>query len=182
MTFSALILAGGQSARMGQDKALIDWGGETAVSRVASLARSVGAAEVFTVGRDYGLEFVPDPVPGAGPVGGLLAGFAEVRARGGARALVLAVDAPTLQAQDLAPLLTAAAPGGAYEGLPLPMMIDLSAVPDEASNDWPLRRLVERAGLTILPAPPSAGARLRGANTPEERAALLAQADGVRGA
>ncbi|WP_370867916.1 molybdenum cofactor guanylyltransferase [Phenylobacterium sp.] len=182
MTFSALILTGGRSARMGRDKALIDWDGQTAVLRVASLARAVGAAEVFTVGRDYGLDFIPDPAPDAGPVGGLLAGLAGIRARGEDRALVLAVDAPTLQAADLAPLLAAAAPGAAYEGLPLPMVVALSAVPREAAYDWPLRRLVERAGLSVLPAPPSALARLRGANTPEELAALLAQADGAGGA
>ena len=37
---------------------------------------------------------------------------------------------------------------------------------------WPLRRLVERAGFVPLPVPEGAMARLRGANTPEEREAL----------
>jgi molybdopterin-guanine dinucleotide biosynthesis protein A len=36
-----------------------------------------------------------------------------------------------------------------------------------------LRRLVERAGLAALAVPAEAEARLRGANTPEERAGLL---------
>ncbi|MEH0195279.1 NTP transferase domain-containing protein [Caulobacter sp. CCNWLY153] len=164
----AIILCGGGSVRMGQDKALIDWGGARAVDRVAALARAAGAEAVLTAGRDYGLDWVPDPQDGAGPVGGVLAGVAALRARGCERALVLAVDAPTLTLEDLAPLL-AAETGAAFEVSPVPMVLSLGAVPEAALPGWPLRRLVERAGLAVLPCPEEARARLLGANTPEER-------------
>ncbi|WP_421739047.1 molybdenum cofactor guanylyltransferase [Caulobacter sp.] len=171
--FGALILTGGGSRRMGRDKADLDWGGARAVDRVADLARAVGAQPVMTVGTDLGLPWVPDPEPGAGPVGGLLAGVAALRALGVERALILAVDAPTLTTEDLAPLLAAEAPGAAYEDLPLPMVLMVSALPDGAEAGWPLRRLVERAGLLAVAVPAGAEARLRGANTPEERARLI---------
>jgi molybdopterin-guanine dinucleotide biosynthesis protein A len=171
--FGVLILTGGGSRRMGRDKAALAWDGTRAVDRLAALAEALGAERVLTVGADLGLPFVPDPEPGAGPVGGVLAGAAALRAAGLARALVLAVDAPTITADDLAPLLAAPAPGAAFEGLPLPMVLDLSALPDDAQAGWPLRRLVERAGLAVVAAPAESEARLRGANTPEERAALL---------
>ncbi|ALL12529.1 molybdenum cofactor guanylyltransferase [Caulobacter henricii] len=172
-SFGALILTGGGSRRMGVDKASQDWGGARAVDLLAALAQAVGAGQVLTVGADHGLSFVPDPQPGAGPVGGVLAGAAALASVGLARALVLAVDAPTLTPEDLAPLLAAQSPGAAFEGLPLPMALSLEALPAEAEAGWPLRRLVERASLTILPVPIGAQARLRGANTPEERAGLL---------
>jgi molybdopterin-guanine dinucleotide biosynthesis protein A len=171
--FGVLILTGGGSRRMGRDKAALDWGGVRAVDRLDALARALGAERVLTVGADLGLPFVPDPEPGAGPVGGVLAGAAALRAAGLARALILAVDAPTITADDLAPLLAAPAPGAAFEGLPLPMVLDLSALPNDAQAGWPLRRLVERAGLAVVAVPAEAEARLRGANTPEERAGLL---------
>ncbi len=174
MTLIALILSGGRSARMGRDKALVDWAGRSAIERVVELGKAAGAGSVLSVGRDYGFEFVADPTPEAGPVGGLLAGLAEARGRGAARALVLAVDAPTLKVEDLAPLLAAPAPGATFEGLPVPMVLALDAAPPEAADGWPLRRFVERAGLAILPAPPEALMRLRGANTPQEMADLLA--------
>ncbi|MDO8411797.1 MAG: NTP transferase domain-containing protein [Phenylobacterium sp.] len=174
MTLIALILTGGRSARMGRDKALIDWAGRSAIERVVELGRAAGAGSVLSVGRDYGFGFAPDPTPEAGPVGGLLAGLAEARARGAARALVLAVDAPTLKVEDLAPLLAAPAPGATFEGLPVPMVLALDAAPPEAADGWPLRRFVERAGLALLPTPPAALMRLRGANTPQEMADLLA--------
>lgn len=171
--FGALILTGGGSRRMGRDKAALEWDGVRAVDHVADLARTVGAQAVLSVGADLGLSWVPDPEPGAGPVGGVLAGVEALWALGLERALILAVDAPTLVAEDLAPLLAAEAPGAAYEGLPLPMVLTFTAVPDDAVAGWPLRRLVERAGLQTVALPAEAEARMRGANTPEERARLL---------
>jgi len=170
--FGAIILTGGASRRMGADKAALDWDGQRAVDRVAALASAAGAVRVLTAGRDHGLDHVDDPSPGAGPVGGVLAGARALLAQGLKRALVLAVDAPTATVEDLAPLLAAEAPGAVYDGLPVPMVVSLSALPEDAEADWPLRRLVERAGLVALACDEAMRARLRGANTPEERAAL----------
>lgn len=170
-----MILTGGASSRMGVDKAAMLWRGRTAIDRVAALAVAIGAEPVITVGAgDYGLPFVLDEPPLGGPVGGVLAGAAVLRAAGCERALVLAVDAPTLQAADLTPLLDVAGLGGAYEGLHLPMVIDLAAIPSEAAPGWPLARLIERAGLTRVVCRLEVAARIRGANTPGERDALLA--------
>jgi molybdopterin-guanine dinucleotide biosynthesis protein A len=169
MNLAAIILAGGASRRMGQDKAQVLWDGARAVDRVAGLARSAGAGRVIVSGGDYGLPFVPDPSPGAGPVAGVLAGAKAVAAE---RLLILAVDAPTLTLEDLAPLLNAPPPGAHYDGLPLPMVLDAAAIPADAEDTWPLRRLVERAGLGVIPSPPGAHGRIRGANTPREAEAL----------
>ncbi|USQ95090.1 molybdenum cofactor guanylyltransferase [Caulobacter sp. RL271] len=165
-SLGAIILCGGGSRRMGRDKAVLDWDGRRAVDRVADLARAVGAEALVTAGADLGLPWVPDDEAGAGPVGGVLAG---AKALGTTRLLVLAVDAPTVTVEDLAPLLLG---GGVYEGLPVPMVVAADAIPADAEAGWPLRRLVERAGLVALPVPDGAMARLRGANTPEEREAL----------
>jgi molybdopterin-guanine dinucleotide biosynthesis protein A len=49
----------------------------------------------------------------------------------------------------------------------------LAALPADARACWPLRRLVERAGLASISPLAGSQARLRGANTLEERDALL---------
>lgn len=176
MRLGTLILTGGASSRMGADKAAMVWRGRRAVDRVAAVAAACGAEPVLTVGAtDLGLPFTPDAQALAGPVGGVMAGAAALAARGCERALVLAVDAPTLRPADLAPLLRAGAPGAAYDGLHLPMVIELAAVPPDAEAGWPVRRLIERAALARPPCPPDALARVRGANTPDERLALLAE-------
>jgi molybdenum cofactor guanylyltransferase len=173
-----IILTGGGSSRMGVDKAVQLWGDERAVDRVAQLAKSLGARRIVTAGDgDYGFERAPDPKAQSGPVAGVLMGLAALRREPG-RILVLAVDAPTLTTADVEPLLKAAGPGAAFAGLPLPMVIDPAAVPAEAQFDWPLRRLVDRAGLTRVSLDPSAMDRIRGANTPQEMARLLREAGG----
>lgn len=163
---AAIILAGGRSKRMGRDKAELVWDGRPAIARMAQIATAAGASELIVAGGDYGLPFAPDPVAFGGPVGGLLAAAATLS--GAARLLVLAVDTPTLTRADLDPLLSAAAPGAAYAGLPLPMVISRDAVPWGLTADASLRRFVAEARLTELPASPMALIRLRGANTPEE--------------
>jgi molybdopterin-guanine dinucleotide biosynthesis protein A len=172
-----IILTGGGSRRMGQDKAAQLWGDRRAVDLVADLARMLGAGRILTAGEgDFGLERVRDPVPHSGPVAGVLAGLAALAGEPG-HVLVLAVDAPTLTVADLAPLLGHDGPGAAFEGFPLPMVIDPASAPADAKPDWPLRRLVERAGLAQLPAAPLASARIRGANTAEEQLRLLREGD-----
>jgi molybdopterin-guanine dinucleotide biosynthesis protein A len=168
----AIILVGGASSRMGTDKAGQDWRGRRAVDLVAELARASGARFVLTAGGDYGLPFVADPVPRSGPASGVLAGAARLASEGMSHALVLAVDAPTLEAGDLAPLLAASDPGAAFAGFPLPMVVAIDALPAEAPG-WPLRRLIEAARLTSIKPPEDMKSRLRGFNTPKERAAAL---------
>lgn len=170
MSTGALVLAGGASARMGVDKARLVWNGLSAIDRCTRLALAADASPVLTVG---GSGDIPDDRPGGGPVGGILAGARRLQAAGCTRALVLAVDAPTARLEDLHPLLAVRTGGAAYEGLHLPMILALDAIPFDAEADWPVARLVERAGLARLDCPAEAAARLRGANTPEERAALL---------
>lgn len=177
MTLGAMILVGGASSRMGADKAALLWDGVRAVDRVAALARDVGATIVVTVGRgDYGLPRVSEEPAGGGPAAGLAAGLAALAARGCDRALVLAVDAPTIRPDDLAPLLAAGSPGAAYEGLHLPLAIDVAAMAAVAPGSA-LGRLLDQVGVVRVPCPPDAALRLRGANTPVEREALTREAE-----
>lgn len=173
MKLGAVILVGGASSRMGADKAAQVWEGRRAVDLVAELARAAGSRLILTAGGDYGLPFVADPFEGAGPAAGVLAGAARLADEAMSHALLLAVDAPTMEVCDLAPLFAAPDPGAAFAGYPLPAVMALTALPHEARPDWSLRRLIERAGLAALEPPAGLTQRLRGANTPAERAAVL---------
>lgn len=168
---------------MGEDKAALVWAGRSAVARLADLAAGLGVTDIVVASAgDHGLPRVVEDPPGSGPVGGILAALAALAQRGCGRALVLAVDAPTLTATDVAPLLAAPQPGAAYEGLHLPLAIDMAAAPAAAEAGWPVRRFVEAARLARPPCPPGAALRLRGANTPAEREALLAELAARKGA
>jgi molybdopterin-guanine dinucleotide biosynthesis protein A len=102
MNFSAVILAGGQSSRMGRDKATVELGGQTLLARQIALARSVGATEIFISGRRgatydvAGIRVVTDRFLNAGPLAGIERALAEMVTP---QLLVLAVDMPRLTAE-----------------------------------------------------------------------------------
>jgi molybdopterin-guanine dinucleotide biosynthesis protein A len=97
---TAVILAGGQSRRMGADKALLrlSSGGPTLIERVVAVARAV-TDDVVIVAEDAGrlpampVRTVPDVIAFAGPLAGLVAGFDAAR---NPDVLALACDLPYL--------------------------------------------------------------------------------------
>ncbi|MCO5175722.1 MAG: molybdenum cofactor guanylyltransferase [Thermomicrobiales bacterium] len=94
---SAAILTGGQSRRMGEDKALLRINGQAMVARAAARLASV-SDDVFLVGdrpeyHDFGLRVVGDDHPGGGALGGIAT---AVRQAGYDRVLVVACDMPNL--------------------------------------------------------------------------------------
>ena len=72
--FDGAVLVGGQSKRMGTDKATIEIDGVPMAVRVAAALSAAGAATVYTVGglQFPGLSAVADRWPGQGPLGGIL--------------------------------------------------------------------------------------------------------------
>jgi molybdopterin-guanine dinucleotide biosynthesis protein A len=119
------ILAGGQGRRMGRDKALlvVGGGGVTLLGRVARAGREAGLP-VLVVGRarpagwDGPAEaaFIPDEVPGQGPLGGIAAALRSVRDEGGA-VLAVGCDMPCLDVRALRFLLDAWPGKGRAHGL-----------------------------------------------------------------
>ncbi len=77
MNLSAVILAGGESRRMGRDKAFLSISGQPLIERMIAKAREAGAKEVFISGRagrvypDLGVPVLYDREPGLGPLAGI---------------------------------------------------------------------------------------------------------------
>lgn len=109
MTFSAVILAGGQSSRMGRDKAWLEVNGQTLLARQIQLVREAGATEVFVSGRadqDYsssGITVLMDRYPSAGPLAGIERGLESAQH---SLVLVMAVDMAGMTVDCLRWLLT----------------------------------------------------------------------------
>ena len=99
MQFSAVILAGGESKRMGRDKAWMEVGGKPLIRLAVEKAHALGIQEIFISGRageDYSALKCPvlfDLEPGFGPVGGIERGLYECASP---LLLVLAVDLPRM--------------------------------------------------------------------------------------
>ena len=123
---AGIVLAGGLSSRMGQDKALLRWQGRSLLAHMCALLQAAGA-QTLRVSGSYpvlpGVESVPDLVPRCGPLGGL---YSVVKTLPDGPVWVVAVDMPLLDRQLLWRLRDA---GDArcvhFRGQPLPMRLNI---------------------------------------------------------
>lgn len=105
---NALILAGGKSSRMGQDKSMLLYRGETFLNRTIEWCRSLGLDVYVSCrpGQDItlpqGVTPVYDTVADIGPMAGLLSAFTLAPDK---TWLVLACDMPLLGEENLRLLL-----------------------------------------------------------------------------
>lgn len=106
--FSAMLLAGGQSRRMGRDKARLEVEGTPLIVRQLALIRELAPEEVFIAARTtgdhahLGVPVLADAFPGQGPLAGIERALAVAR---NPLVLVLAVDTPHMTAALLGRLL-----------------------------------------------------------------------------
>ncbi len=94
---AGFILAGGESSRMGRDKALLELGGVPLLARTARLVETVTGSPTVVGGaeecRALGLRVIADEWPGAGPLGGIATALGASSAPWN---LIVACDLPHL--------------------------------------------------------------------------------------
>ncbi|PYK29621.1 MAG: hypothetical protein DME57_09720 [Verrucomicrobia bacterium] len=114
MTFSAVLLAGGESRRMGQDKATTLFRNRQLWQHQLDTLRQISPQETFIAARTdpswrpENIQFVADSEPSRGPLSGILATLLRATS---AHLLVLAVDTPFVTAEYLRGLLGKVEPG-----------------------------------------------------------------------
>lgn len=95
---SVAILVGGQSTRMGRNKALVEVGGRPVIERIVERVRSLGDELILISNtpelyQHLGLPAFPDVLPGKGPLGGLYTALTYARRDD---TLVVSCDQPFL--------------------------------------------------------------------------------------
>jgi molybdenum cofactor guanylyltransferase len=109
-SIKALILMGGQSTRMGSDKAFVQWHGQTllekAIDHLSAITEdiylSVNAEQYAQLHGEYAC--IQDRYPDKGPLGGILSALEILQED----LIVLAVDMPNLSARSVKDLISAA--------------------------------------------------------------------------
>ena len=97
---SAAILAGGQSSRMGSNKALVRVGGRTIIERIVERIMPLAEELILVTNTPevyawLGLPMFGDLIPGKGPLGGLYSALSSVH---GDHTLAVSCDQPFLNA------------------------------------------------------------------------------------
>lgn len=176
------IMAGGRSARMGRDKALVELGGKTLLQRALDTWRKYGGAVQLSVGTAARAALAPAGVPAVvdrcqdcGPLGGLHAGLLECRTE---LLLLAAVDCPFVTAELADGLLAAIGRADAcvytVDGRPQPLFglyrrTCLAPASEMlAAGEHKMGELLRRVETVRLPA--AAPDPFRNLNTPEELA------------
>lgn len=114
MNISAVLLAGGESRRMGKDKATLPFRGKSLWQIQLNLLRKLEPAEIFISARTdpawrpRDVHFVADDSPSRGPLSGLAAALARMRAK---HLLALAIDMPFMTEKYLRFLCSQIEPG-----------------------------------------------------------------------
>lgn len=90
-----LVLAGGRSSRMGQDKAMLDWQGRPLLEQQMATLHAAGVDQVLVSGERPTYAGIVDTRADAGPAAALASVVASIN--GEATLLVIPVDMPRLQ-------------------------------------------------------------------------------------
>ena len=139
-----MLLTGGASRRLGTDKAMIVWQGDTLAARAARVLAQV-CAPVLEVGPGVtSLPVVREDPAGSGPLAAVLAGMRALESDAGAEVdalVVLACDMPFVEPPLLE--LLAAWPG---TGTVIPTRDERGAVPVRAIREGLVARRREASG------------------------------------
>jgi len=140
MTFSAVLLTGGESRRMGRDKATIEIEGQPLWKRQLKLLRSLGPEQVFISARTRpewlpeDVELLLDDLPSRGPLSGLTKALGAMRST---FLIALAVDMPFMNREQLLELLNTATAGCGVVPVVDGQAEPLAAIyPAEAASDF----------------------------------------------
>lgn len=181
-----LVLAGGRSRRMGQDKALLDRGGRSQLEYAFSLLDSIAARCFVSTRPDQSgdearsrFPRIEDRYDGLGPVAGILS---AMQAYPGVDWLVIACDLPNLDEEALRFLIANAAADkpftayrSSYDGLPEPLCAIYRRGSDTIVRGFVddgivcPRKILIRSDTALLDQPDPAS--LDNLNTPEDLAA-----------
>lgn len=185
MRISAVLLAGGQSRRMGRDKATVKWRGRPLWEWQVEKLRALRPEKIFVSARTdvpwrpVDVEILLDPPPSRGPLTGLAAALASIETD---HLLAVAVDMPFMTTVHLRGLCDRAS-----DGMGVIPMIDGKAEPlcaiypkearpvflealqgDNFSLQPIMRKLIALNMLLVMPVSGSAREFYKSVNEPQD--------------
>lgn len=176
---TAVILAGGTSQRMGQDKAFIELDGQTFIERILAVTKGFVKDQIIIANTEkyqsLNVKTYSDLIKNCGPVGGIYTAMQVVETP---YLLVLSCDIPLLSSSILEHLINGSIPcaanvltsNGRYQPLTAIYHKDTMPVFKEALEEQrlKLRSLLPRMDLNTIVCPKNLLLSLENINTPDD--------------
>ncbi len=177
---AGIILVGGRSSRMGQDKASLPWKNFRLADHIANILRESGIKDIFASGEIEGYQSIPDMLSEKGPVGGICSSIMECYSRQFSNALIVPVDMPFFSAEAVRTLIGDSSDVDArhFEKHPLPVFIKINEeilkycrmINKELKNDQDMsvKSFLKNLSTESVKIPTNLTTHLTNTNTPEE--------------
>ena len=183
--WTGVVLASGQSSRMGEDKALLMWDGTPLYQHMAQLLTCAGARTVLINRSGTGQECVADIYPGRGPLSGIHAALSRCFHEA---LMIVPVDMPLLKPEYLRMLVSRfdGVRPLQFETYSLPLLLPVNdrvrqsveqAITSDNRRNYALWRLFEALDGQTLPVPDGHQTNFANTNTPQEWQACQAEVD-----
>jgi len=164
---AGIVLAGGQSSRMGQNKALLDYEGKPLIEHMMALLRKAGCVEIHISGEVKGYAGIPDAVRHDGPARAMVDLLGRFKGRH-ERLLFVPVDMPLIEVSALKEMMSW---NGSvfYKNYPLPSCLSTRVT---FSNCNSVRDVLASADAQSLDLPPEWEGGMANVNTKNEWEAI----------
>lgn len=165
---AGIVLAGGKSSRMGQNKALLTFKGQPLISHMMDILYQTGLKDVFVSGMFTGYPCIPDEMSAQGPVQGISSVLNNKPEYQGY--LFVPVDMPLLTARALRILLEQEQ-GGYFIDAPLPAYLVPPFIPCRSTS---VQGFLDAQGIYPVALPADLEDTMKNTNTPQEWQEALA--------
>lgn len=184
MRIAGVILAGGLSTRMGQDKATLLLEKKTLLTRNMTLLSALNLSDNFVSGEYEGFQYIPDIDSSSGPIGGIHA-CVETLFNEFDALFIIPVDMPLLTSIECLTLLEkfkSFQEGVFYEKALFPMILPLTnelkaylknILNSKEYKQRSIYRLIKTIGLQSIKLQTKNSFRFQNSNTPQEWADCL---------
>ncbi len=167
--YAGIVLAGGQSSRMGQNKALMSYKGKPMLAHMINILRECDVYDIFISGYVDGFDCIPDTTPFCGPAQAICNILQRKEKYDGY--VFVPVDMPLLTIKALR-ILMSHSRGGFFTGCPLPFFLTKWI---DKGNFHSVREFLDANQVPAISLPPTMEEVLVNTNTPEEWEKVLVQ-------
>ena len=166
-----VVLAGGQSSRMGENKAELLYHGKPLLEHMMNTLDMAGITDCYVSGYDRGYPYIPDEEKYQGPAFAIRHVMRFLKGRAD-KVLFVPVDMPLLSV-DFVTYLLAEEQGGYFQDWPLPVLLANGDIKDEKCGS--VYRFLQAQNVPELTIPNALQHCFVNTNTPEEWQEVLAQ-------